>query len=97
MAATHPGEGAQGRGPKPTGIAHLPADPGGRGISRTSSTARPHVRRTGPPNTVLIAGPDRLRRPILAPDVGVAFNDDATTDLAGDTLTVMARLFNHPR
>ena len=50
------------------------------------------VRRLG----VVIAGPDGLRRPIFDPGMGVEFNGDATTDLAGDTFTVMAPLFTHP-
>ena len=50
------------------------------------------VRRSG----VVIAGPDGLRRPVFDPAFGLDFNGDATTDLAGDTFTIMAPLFTHP-
>jgi len=39
---------------------------------------------------MVIAGPDGLRRPSSTPAVGIEFNGDATSDLAGDTFTVTA-------
>jgi hypothetical protein len=49
------------------------------------------VRRLG----VVIAGPDGRRRPVVD-RFGVAFNGDATTDLAGDTFAVMGPLVGSP-
>jgi hypothetical protein len=73
--------------------AYLPADPrwvqAWPQILANTRTIVEHVRRTG----VVIAGPDGLRRPVFDPAFGVEFNGDATTDLAGDTFTMMAPLF----
>jgi hypothetical protein len=76
--------------------AYLPADPrwvqAWPQILANTRTIVEHVRRTG----VVIAGPDGLRRPVFDPALGVEFNGDATTDLAGDTFTVMAPLVTRP-
>jgi len=76
--------------------AYLPADPrwvqAWPQILDDARTIVEQVRRLG----VVIAGPDGLRRPVFDPAMGVQFNGDATSDLAGDTFTVMAPLFTHP-
>ena len=73
--------------------AYLPADPrwaqAWPQILDDARTIVEQVRRLG----VVIAGPDGLRRPVFDPAFGVGFNGDATTDLAGDTFTVMAPMF----
>jgi hypothetical protein len=45
-----------------------------------------HVRRLG----IVIAGPDGLRTPVLNQQVGIGFNGDASTDLAGEPFTLLA-------
>ena len=76
--------------------AYLPADPrwiqAWPRILDDARTIVEQVRRLG----VVIAGPDGLRRPIFDPGMGVQFNGDASTDLAGDTFTVLAPLFTDP-
>ena len=75
--------------------AYLPADPGWAQawpqILDDARTIVEQVRHLG----VVIAGPDGLRHPVFDPGVGVDFNGDATTDLAGDTFTVMAPMLIH--
>jgi hypothetical protein len=77
-------------------FAYLPADPAWvQAWPQILDDARiivERVRRLG----VVIAGPDGLRRPIFDPGMGLEFNGDATTDLAGDAFTVMAPLFTRP-
>ena len=46
---------------------------------------------------IVIAGPDGYRRPLLDATDAVSFNGDASTDLAGDTFTLLAPLPNHPQ
>ena len=47
--------------------------------------------------SIVIAGPDGHRGPILDPGEVIGFNGDATTDLAGDSFTLLAPLPGHPR
>jgi hypothetical protein len=48
------------------------------------------------PDVLYECAPIYMRRPIFDPGMGIEFNGDATSDLAGDTFTVMAPLFTHP-
>src|SRR5438270_13034135 len=96
MAATHSTERSTRVRPYAHRYAYLPADPqwvqAWPQILDDVRTIVEQVRRLG----VVIAGPDGLRRPVFDPGMGIDFNGDATTDLAGDTFTLMAPLFTAP-
>src|SRR5205823_339491 len=76
--------------------AYLPADP--RWVKAwpqiLTDTKRivEYVRRNG----LVIAGPNGLRRPVFDFTLGVDFNGDATTDLAGDAFTLLAPIPTRP-